>query len=70
MTTYKRASVTITRLDITKGLPKGEPTQLYVLQMVSEEMLHVLKDAMVETTLWWQPLWTWVCGNHPMLGNG
>jgi hypothetical protein len=60
MTTYTRAYVTITRLDITKGLPKEEPTQLYVLQMVPEETLHVLKDAMVKMTSWWHPLLTWV----------
>lgn len=47
-----RASVTITRLDITKRLRTGDPTQLYVLQMVSEETLHVLKDTIVEMTLW------------------
>lgn len=35
--------MTITRLDITKGLPKGEQTLLYVLQMVSEETLPCLE---------------------------
>jgi hypothetical protein len=46
-----RASVTITRPDITVGLPNREPSQPCILQMVSRETLPVLKEALVVHTM-------------------
>jgi hypothetical protein len=60
MTIDIRASVTITRPRITIGLPEREPSQLYILHMVSEETLLVLNETLVELILCWRPLKNWV----------
>jgi hypothetical protein len=39
-----RASVMLTKLDITTVLPEREMTQPYVLQMASRETIPILKD--------------------------
>jgi hypothetical protein len=51
VTTDIRESVSITWPDVPAGLPKKKSTQLYVLQMVSGEILPVLKEALVQLTL-------------------
>jgi hypothetical protein len=53
MTINTRASVTITRPDITAGLPKRKPSRPYVMQMVS-------KRTMVELTRGQSTLQIWV----------
>jgi hypothetical protein len=47
------ASVATARPDISAGMPKRELTRLYVLEMVSGEMLPSLKEATVDFTLKW-----------------
>jgi hypothetical protein len=37
------ASITVTRLDITAGLPKRDPVTPYIMHMASGETLSVLK---------------------------
>jgi hypothetical protein len=51
VTTEIRESVSITWPDVPAGLPKKKSTQLYVLQMVSGEILPVLKEALVHLTM-------------------
>lgn len=52
--------MTFARLDIITGLLEREVTQLYVLPMASGETLPILKEMLVELTLGWRPLITWV----------
>lgn len=44
-------SMTIARHNITAGLSHREHSWLYILQMVSEKTLPVLKEALVEVTM-------------------
>jgi hypothetical protein len=52
-------AVTISRPDITEGLPEREMTRLYVPQMTSVETLPVLKEEFAELPLGRSPLTTW-----------
>jgi hypothetical protein len=54
------ASVAIAAPDISAGVPKRELTRLYVLEMVSGEMLPSLKESIVKFTLRWCPLMTYM----------
>jgi hypothetical protein len=49
------ASVTITRPDISAGLPEKEIVWLYIMQMLSGETLPILKQVLMELSL----------GQHP-----
>jgi hypothetical protein len=60
MTIDTRASVTFTRPDITEGLPKRELSQPYILQIALMKSLPILKEVLVELTLWQCLLRTWV----------
>jgi hypothetical protein len=51
VTTDTGVAVTITRPDVTEGLPEREMTQPYVPQMASVETFPVLKEEFVELAL-------------------
>jgi hypothetical protein len=54
--TSTEASITVTRPDITTGLPTRKSSWLYVLQMLLVENLPILKEVLIELTLRWCPL--------------
>jgi hypothetical protein len=51
MTIDRGASATITRPDVTTGLPERETSPLNILQKVSGQKPCAIKEVLVETTL-------------------
>jgi hypothetical protein len=60
VTTDTGASMTITKPDITSGLPERDPPMQCTLQTASGKTLPILKEAFIKLTLGWHPLTTWV----------
>jgi hypothetical protein len=50
----------IARPNITEAMPKKELTQLFGLQMASGQTFSLLKETLVELTLGWCQLRTWM----------
>jgi hypothetical protein len=48
----------IAKPDTVTGFPNIEPAWAYMLQVALEKTHPVLKEALVELTLGWHPLWT------------